>query len=106
MPHLLATGNPTAEFSGFGHEGSGVKLRGWEPFAHHPKSVIQALRMEISPEFETYYGYFYDDRTDRWKLYTVVVPLRMASTPSFARLPFAKFPDRHMSNGRATSSAR
>ena len=70
MPHLLATGNPAADFSGFGHEGSGVKLRGWEPFAHHPKSVIQALRMEVSDEFETYYGYFYDERAEQWKLFT------------------------------------
>ena len=29
MPHLLAAGSRQAEFSGFGHEGSGVKLRGW-----------------------------------------------------------------------------
>ena len=70
MPHLLATGNPAAEFSGFGHEGSGVKLRGWEPFAHHPKSVIQALRLEVSESFETYYGYIFDDQKDSWKLYT------------------------------------
>ena len=31
MPHLLAAGSPTAEFSGFGHEGSGVKIRSLDP---------------------------------------------------------------------------
>lgn len=71
MPHLLATGHPQAEFGGFGHEGSGVKIRNWEPFAHHPKSVIQALRVESKNGTETYSGYLFDERTNRWVLYAV-----------------------------------
>ncbi|MGC6426704.1 MAG: DUF3472 domain-containing protein [Akkermansiaceae bacterium] len=71
MPHLLATGNPEAEFSGFGHEGSGVKIRGWEPYAHHPKSVIQALRMEVDDTFETYHGYLFNEKTQNWQLFAV-----------------------------------
>ena len=31
LSHLIAIGNPTAKFSGFGHEGTGVKIRGWDP---------------------------------------------------------------------------
>lgn len=69
MPHLLATGNPEAEFSGFGHEGSGVKIRNWEPYAHHPKSIIQALRVETADGYDTYTGYLYDERVERWVLY-------------------------------------
>lgn len=69
MPHLIATGNPHAEFSGFGHEGSGVKIRNWEPFSHHPKSVIQALRVETDQGMDTFYGYIYDEPSLRWKLY-------------------------------------
>ncbi len=71
MPHLLATGHPQAEFGGFGHEGSGVKIRNWEPFAHHPKSVIQALRVESENGIDTYSGYLFDDRTNHWVLYAV-----------------------------------
>lgn len=71
MPHLLATGNPQAEFSGFGHEGSGVKIRNWEPYSHHPKSIVQALRVETSDGYDTYTGYLFDDRIDRWVLYAV-----------------------------------
>lgn len=71
MPHLLATGNPQAEFSGFGHEGSGVKIRNWTPLSHQPKSLIQALRMETGPEYNTFYGYLFDDQQNRWVLYAV-----------------------------------
>ncbi len=52
MPHLIATGNSLAEFSGFGHEGSGVKIRNWSPLAHQPDSIIQALRVEQLPIIE------------------------------------------------------
>ena len=71
MPHLLATGNPDAEFSGFGHEGSGVKIRNWTPFAHQPNSVIQALRIEKNDPYHTYSGYFYDTQKKQWILYAV-----------------------------------
>lgn len=71
MPHLLATGNPDAEFSGFGHEGSGVKIRNWTPFAHQPNSVIQALRIEKNEPYHTYSGYFYDTQKKQWILYAV-----------------------------------
>lgn len=71
MPHLLATGNPTAKFSGFGHEGSGVKIRNWEPYSHHPTSIIQALRVDTADGYDTYSGYLFDERTDRWVLYAV-----------------------------------
>ena len=62
VPHLLATGNPDADFSGFGHEGSGVKIRNWSPYLHHPQSVIQALRVETIGNRNFFYGYFFDER--------------------------------------------
>ena len=93
MPHLLATGNPEAEFSGFGHEGSGVKIRGWEPFAHHPKEVIQALRMETDREFETYYGYLWDDRKDRWILFAAGrQPVRHGRPRTLSATSFCEVP--------------
>ncbi len=69
MPHLLATANPKAEFSGFGHEGSGVKIRNWDPYLRHPKSVIQALRVESANGFDTFYGYLFDEYEKRWMLF-------------------------------------
>lgn len=69
MPHLLATANPAAEFSGFGHEGSGVKIRNWDPYQRHPKSVIQALRVETANGVDTFYGYLYDQVKNRWMLF-------------------------------------
>lgn len=71
MPHLLAAGSPQAEFSGFGHEGSGVKLRGWTPMPDRPKLCVQALRVESDGKYDTYHGYFWDHPTGQWKLYAV-----------------------------------
>ena len=93
MPHLLATGNPEAEFGGFGHEGSGVKIRNWTPYAHRPKSVIQALRVEKNGMYDTYYGYLFDERKRRWVLYAVgnKVPKKRAGgavrATSFCEVP-------------------
>ena len=71
MPHLLAAGSPDAQFSGFGHEGSGVKLRGWTPMPDRPEVCIQALRVENDGNYHTYYGYFWDHSSKQWKLYAV-----------------------------------
>ena len=71
MPHLLAAGSPDAEFSGFGHEGSGVKLRGWIPMPDRPEVCVQALRVESDGKYDTYHGYFWDHPAQRWKLYAI-----------------------------------
>lgn len=93
MPHLLATGNPEAEFSGFGHEGAGVKIRNWTPYAHQPKSVIQALRVEKNGIYHTYHGYLFDERSQKWVLYATGnkvprrnAPARVRAT-SFCEIP-------------------
>ena len=93
MPHLLATGDPDAEFSGFGHEGLGVKIRNWMPYAHQPKSVIQALRVEKNGIYHTYYGYLFDEVKNQWILYAVgnKVPRRnskaIVRASSFCEVP-------------------
>lgn len=71
MPHLLAAGSPQAEFSGFGHEGSGVKLREWIPMPDRPEVCVQALRVTANGNYDTYSGYFWDHPTKQWKLYAV-----------------------------------
>lgn len=72
MPHLLAAGSPNAEFGGFGHEGSGVKIRGpWVPMPDRPEVRVQALRVEPDGKYNTFYGYFWDHPSRRWKLYAV-----------------------------------
>ncbi|MBT3279303.1 MAG: hypothetical protein HN909_01625 [Phycisphaerales bacterium] len=69
--HLLALGSPKGEFSGFGHEGTGVKPRGWIPLPSKPKEVVQCLRVERTPQHNTYYGYLLDPKTGNWKLFCV-----------------------------------
>ncbi len=68
-PHLLATGSPTATFGGFGHEGTGVKIRDFITYPHRPKSVIQALRLEIKNGYNVYSGYFFDEPSQEWVLF-------------------------------------
>jgi len=67
--HLVAVGSPKAEFSGFGHEGTGVKPRGWEPLHARPSEVVLALRVERGEKYDTFYGYFLDPETGDWRLY-------------------------------------
>jgi len=70
--YLLAMGSPKLEFSGFGHEGTGVKPRGWAPLSQSkPKEVVQCLRVERGEKYNTYFGYFIDPTTNSWKLFSV-----------------------------------
>ena len=81
---LIATGYPSGGFGGFNHEGSGVKMRGGQPFGHYeekPERVIQALRVEGTGQYVTYYGYLFDEVQDRWRLYaSVQVPRKKQKT--------------------------
>ena len=93
MPHLLAAGSPDADFSGFGHEGSGVKLRGWTPMPDMPEVCVQALRVNNDGNYHTYSGYFWDHPTKQWKLYAVGrkwsgdKPIKHLQPGSFCEVP-------------------
>lgn len=72
LSHLLAIGNRDAKFSGFGHEGTGVKIRGWEPLkGRQGQRQAFALRAEPGKQFNTYYSYFYATDEKRWRLFGV-----------------------------------
>ncbi len=107
QPHLLALGSPGAQFSGFGHEGTGVKPRGWNPFSHRPKDVVLALRRERDGDFDTYYGYFIDGEGE-WELYAVGRKWRGRAKPmwpgSFVEVPGP--PDRQRSGDQVRKVLR
>ncbi len=70
LSHLIALGSPDATFGGFGHEGTGVKPRGnWQPLAARPEILTQALRLESGEPYDTYYGYFLDTVSGKWKFF-------------------------------------
>jgi hypothetical protein len=72
LSHLIAIGNPEAKFSGFGHEGTGVKIRGWEPLTgRQGQRQAFAIRMEPGDPYTTYYTYFYAADEARWRLFGV-----------------------------------
>ena len=93
MPHLLGVGSPDGEFSGFGHEGSGVKPRGWQPMPDRPEEVVQALRVESGKEYDTYYGYYYDHPSEEWKFFAAGnkwhggKPMKRLRLGSFCEVP-------------------
>ena len=72
LSHLLAVGHPEASFGGFGHEGTGVKIRNWEPLAgRQGQHQILALRVEPGEMYDTYFSYFFAADEQRWKLFGV-----------------------------------
>jgi Domain of unknown function (DUF3472) len=70
LSHLIAVGNPKLRFDGFGHEGTGVKPRGWHPFGNWKgQSCVLALRRELGPIYDTYSGYVFHEATQSWELF-------------------------------------
>ena len=70
LSHLLSVGSPQASFGGFNHEGTGVKLRGWNPYEGlKVASGALALRLDPGKPYDTYTGYYYDQTLARWCLF-------------------------------------
>ncbi len=94
LSHLLAVGNPKASFGGFDHEGTGVKIRNWEPLSgRQGQRQVLALRVEPGATYDTYYSYFYLADEQRWKLfgsgnkYNHGKPLKSLTVGSFVEVP-------------------
>ena len=72
LSHLLAVGNRSAEFGGFDHEGTGVKVRRWDPLeGQQGQRQTMALRVEPGEVYDTYYSYYYAGQEKRWRLFGV-----------------------------------
>lgn len=70
LSHLLSVGSSKASFGGFGHEGTGVKLREWNPYEGlKVTSGVLALRVDPGKPYDTYTGYFYDYSLASWRLF-------------------------------------
>ena len=94
LSHLLAIGNREATFGGFGHEGTGVKIRDWDPLTgHQGQRQVLALRVVPSETYDTYYSYFYIADKDEWRLFGVGnkynkgKPLKSLWVGSFVEVP-------------------
>ncbi|MDA7899236.1 DUF3472 domain-containing protein [Pirellulales bacterium] len=94
LSHLLAIGNREATFGGFGHEGTGVKIRDWDPLTgHQGQRQVLALRVVPSETYDTYYSYFYLADKNEWRLFGVGnkynkgKPLKSLWVGSFVEVP-------------------
>lgn len=94
LSHLIAIGNPEATFSGFSHEGTGVKIRNWEPLeGRQGQRQALALRVEPGDPYDTYFSYFFASDENRWRLFGVGKkfnngrPLKSLWVGSFVEVP-------------------
>jgi hypothetical protein len=94
LSHLLAAGNRKATLGGFSHEGTGVKIRNWEPLAgRQGQRQTLALRVEPGTPYDTYYSYFYANDEKRWRLFGIGnrynngKPLKSLWVGSFVEVP-------------------
>ena len=72
LSHLLAAGNRKATLGGFSHEGTGVKIRNWEPLQDRQgQRQALALRVEPGAPYDRYYSYFYANNEKRWRLFGI-----------------------------------
>jgi hypothetical protein len=70
--HLLGIGSEKATFGRWSHEGYGVKVEDWDNFDNNlSKKYVIGLRYQKEGDFTTYYGYFWNEGTSNWQLYSV-----------------------------------
>ena len=70
LSHLIAVGGAGNKFGRYGHEGTGVKPRGFDPFDNSPVYTFTiALRKQPGTIYNTYWCYYFDTVDSEWKLY-------------------------------------
>ena len=70
MSHLVSVGGNDAYFGRYGHEGTGVKPRGHNPFEGNDYfTYTVAVRKQGGPFYNTYWSYYLDPETEKWKLF-------------------------------------
>ena len=70
LSHLIAVGGPGNYFGRYGHEGTGVKPRGFNPY-NGIKTITYtvAVRKEPGSKYNTFWCYYLDPQSYHWKLY-------------------------------------
>ncbi|MCH9620879.1 MAG: hypothetical protein S4CHLAM20_02870 [Chlamydiia bacterium] len=87
--HLLGIGSSEGYFGTWSHEGRGVKVRGWDNFEPNTSGkYVIGLRFTQDEDFNTFYGYFWNEVTNKWQLYSIgrkrnVGPIDNIKTKSF-----------------------
>ncbi|MBV71998.1 MAG: hypothetical protein CMH52_11770 [Myxococcales bacterium] len=70
LSHIVGIGHPDGQFDGFDHEGTGAKVRGWNPYdGQQPATQTLALRVDPGNPYDTYYGYYLDPVTTQWTFF-------------------------------------
>jgi hypothetical protein len=70
--HILGIGSSDGIFSSWSHEGNGAKADKWNVFeTNTSKKYVIGLRFVDDGDFNTFYGYFWNEQTENWQLYSV-----------------------------------
>jgi hypothetical protein len=70
--HLLGIGSSQGVFGRWSHEGTGVKVRDWKNFDSNTSGTYTiGMRYSDDGLFRTFYGYFWNEGTEEWQLYSI-----------------------------------
>jgi len=70
--HLLGIGSSQGVFGRWSHEGTGVKVRDWKNFDSNTSGTYTiGMRYSDDGVFRTFYGYFWNEGTEEWQLYSI-----------------------------------
>ena len=70
LSHLISVGGEGAYFGKYGHEGTGVKPRGFDPFeGKNASKFIVAVRKKPGTIHNIFWCYFFDTNSQSWKFF-------------------------------------
>ena len=71
LSHLIAVGGAGNKFGRYGHEGTGVKPKGFDPFFNNSPLYTYTIAVRKLPGiiYNTFYCYYFDTVNSEWKLY-------------------------------------
>lgn len=86
LSHLIAVGGPGNYFGQYGHEGTGVKPRGFNPYEGiRTATYTLAVRKQPGEKYNTFWCYYLDPHTRHWKLYGCGKKLNTDNPPRYMK---------------------
>ena len=86
LSHLVAVAGEGNYFGQYGHEGTGVKPRGFNPFEGiKTDTYTLAVRKQPGIKYNTFWCYYLDPFTGHWELYGCGKKLNIDSPPQYMK---------------------
>jgi len=86
LSHLVAVGGAGNYFGQYGHEGTGVKPRGFNPYAGiRTATYTLAVRKQPGEKYNTFWCYYLDPVSQHWRLYGCGKKLNRDDPPRYMK---------------------